>query len=97
MDKIETSKIVCADINEEFFELYAAATKRNELGKLAKRIMKELKVEHFNELPQNVQNLIARHMAEIMPREEMLSRLAKVSELSKKMIPAVIGEPWKNA
>jgi hypothetical protein len=59
--------------------------------------MQELKVEDFNELPQNVRNLVARHMAAIMPREEMHARLAKVKELSDKMIPSVTGLPWKNA
>jgi hypothetical protein len=94
---ISILKVLFEDINKEYFELYAAAIKRNELGKVVVKIMKELKVEHFNELPQNVRNLVARHMAEIMPREEMQSRLATVTELSKKMVPAVTGLPWKSA
>jgi hypothetical protein len=70
-DKTSTLRILFEDINKEVFELYAAAKKRHELGKLVVKIMQELKVEDFNELPQNVRNLVARHIAAIMPREEM--------------------------
>jgi hypothetical protein len=49
--------------------------------------MKDPKPEHFNQLPQCVKNLLAIQVATLMPQEELRSRLAKVSELSKKMVP----------
>jgi hypothetical protein len=36
-------------------------------------------------------------LATLMPQEELRSRLAKVSELSKKMVSAVSRLPWKSA
>jgi hypothetical protein len=59
--------------------------------------MKELKAEHFNDLPQSVRNLVAIQLATLMPREELHSRLARVKKLSEEILPRIAGLPLKTA
>ena len=92
-----TLERIYADINREYAEIAKAWKDRIRLYGLVVEAMTELKCKTFSDLPESVKKIIAIQMLALAPEEQLRSRLAKVKELSDKMIPAVAGLPWKTA
>jgi hypothetical protein len=95
--EFNTLERIYTDINQEYAEIAKAWKTRLLLYGFIVEAMTELKCKMFSDLPQSVQKIIAMQMLALTPEDQLRSRLAKVKELSDKIIPAVADLPWKTA